>query len=387
VNAQRAPDVLVLGAGILGLACARALAADGLRVEVLEAGALTGDPGADEAGGVAGAASGAAAGMLAPLAEAPVAGPFFEACRASRDRWASWYLEVETAAGMEIGYDRSGTLLVALDEDQEAANGALVAAARVLGEPVVGMDLRELAQRVPAVSRHVRSVHLLPGEHRVDNVRAVRALAIAAQRAGVTLHGHHRVRRVTVAGDAVRIEGDGWQRQAARLVVAAGAWSGAIDGLPALPIRPVRGQMISVGEVDWPWHGVIRGADFYVVRRGQRVVAGATVEEAGFACHPTAAGIHHLTRQLTRLLPGLGELPLGAPWAGLRPGTPDDQPLLGPVAGQPQILIASGHYRNGILLAPWSAEVIAETVRSGALPARAAAFEPGRFAAGSVDRG
>jgi glycine oxidase len=343
------PDVLVLGGGIIGLAAARELALRGLRVEVVErlpAGAE---------------ASLAAAGMLSPFSEAIAPGPFLEICRASRDLWGPWVAALEEETGLTVDYDTSGSLLVALGEEDEAGLDQAVRSARDLGEPADEIDIAALRHRVPDITPAVRRAVHLAGEHRVDNVQLCAVLALAARKLGVTIHYDSEVERVErrQPEGAVLIHGRHWRKEARMLVLAAGAWSGLIPELPPLPLRPVRGQMLLLGGVEWPWRGIVRQGHLYVVRRGATgLLVGATVEEAGFDKHNTVEGVEDLLAFARRLLPGIGGHRLESLWAGLRPGTPDGLPILGRIPGWP-VLAATGHFRNGILLAPWTAREVA----------------------------
>ena len=366
---RKAPvlDVLVVGGGIIGLACARELARAGKRVEVLER---------KRAGAEA---SIAAAGMLAPLAEVPQPGPFLDACRASRDLWPGWAAELSRETGLSIELDTSGTLLVALDSDEEAHLEAIAEAAEAAGELVEEIGHDHFRQWVPDASPGIRRVLRLTGDHRVDNVQACAVLAAAALAAGVTISYDFEVERIEQTRGGVRVVADGDIREAEILILAAGAWSGQIPGGPSLPVRPVRGQILLLQGIDWPWRGCLRGQHGYAVRRGATgLLVGATTEEAGFFCHPTVAGIESLLAFTRHVLPGLDAARLETVWAGLRPGTPDGLPLIGFLPGWP-VLTATGHFRNGILLAPWTArEVARQAAGLGASP-EAAGFAPCRF--------
>jgi len=371
---MKTPDVLILGGGIIGLACAHELAKAGLKVELLERRSA----GAE--------ASLAAAGMLAPLSESPEPGPFFEACQASRDLWVSWAAALAEETGMSIEHDTSGSLVVALEPEEEPQLEALAETARALGEPAEEIAPGTLAHWVPDLSSSVRRALRLSGDHRIDNVQACAVLAAAAARAGATLtYGFEvlRVERSAADDQRVRVIGKSGAREAARLVLAGGAWSGRIPGLPMLPVRPVRGQMALLTGVHWPWGGSVRHAlsgGAYAVRRGVTgLLIGSTVEEAGFDAHPTLAGIEGLLAFARHAFPGLSGAHLETVWAGLRPGTPDDLPLLGPLPGWAAVLAATGHFRNGILLAPWTAREVVRLVLDGGSADIGSPFSPARF--------
>ncbi|HEX2642506.1 MAG TPA: glycine oxidase ThiO [Thermoanaerobaculia bacterium] len=365
------PDVLILGGGIIGLACARELACTGRRVEVLER---------REAGAEA---SLAAAGMLAPLSESPAPGPFLDACQASRDLWVSWVPALEEEAGISLDYDTSGALQVALDEEEERSLDGFARAAEELGERIEEIEVETLRHWVPDISPDARRALRVLGDHRIDNIQACAALKISAARHGVVLSYGFEAERVETAGPGVRVTGKGGDtREAEVLVLAAGAWSGHLSGLPHLPVRPVRGQMALLGGVEWPWKGSVRGPHAYAVRRGETgLLIGATVEEAGFAAHTTVGGVQSLLAFARRTFPGLEGARLEAVWAGLRPGTPDGLPILGFLPGHP-VLAATGHFRNGILLAPWTARQVAALLDAGPAadpPPGLAPFHPGRL--------
>lgn len=359
-------DAIIVGGGIIGLACARELARAGMKVELLErlpAGAE---------------ASLAAAGMLSPMAET-LPGPLLDACRESRDLWLSWAADLAEETGLSVEHDASGALLVALDDRDEAWLDRIAAEARSIGgvgEPVEEIDGSTLSRWVPDASPAIRRSLLLPGEHRVDNVQACAVLAIAARKAGAVLTYGVHVEGIERAGFGVRVVTRDRDVEADLLVLAAGAWSGK---LMSLPVHPVRGQMLLLGGVDWPWSGSFRSRHGYAVRRGATgLLVGATVEEAGFASYNTPGGVESLLRFTKHTLPGLDNARLETTWAGLRPGTPDGLPILGPVPGWP-VIAATGHYRNGILLAPWTAREVARLAASPDVD-EAGPFSPARFA-------
>ncbi|MEO8277210.1 MAG: glycine oxidase ThiO [Thermoanaerobaculia bacterium] len=361
------PDVLVLGAGLIGLAAARELAGRGLSVELLEAR----HPGAG--------ASSAGAGLLAPISDWESTRPFIDICRRARDDWRTFRNDLVAESGIDIEYDTSGGYLIAHEPGDDATLDETVAIAATAGEDALEVDVDLVRAVVSDLTPAARRALHLAGEHRVDNVAACAALAESCRRRGVVLSAGFVAHRVAFPDRQVVVESSQSRRHAGHLVVASGAWCSAIAGLPDLPVRPIRGQMLRIEGANWPFAGSLRCRHEYVVRRGTAgLLVGATVEEAGFAEYPTVAGVEKLLDFARRLFPGLASARLESTWAGLRPGSPDGRPLLGPWSETP-LTIACGHYRNGILLAPWSGRQIARSIVDREAIESAELFSPHRF--------
>lgn len=362
------PDVLIVGGGLIGLSCARELALLGLRVEVVER--LT--AGAE--------ASLAAAGMLSPLAELDAPDALLAACRASRDQWGPFAAALADETGLDLDYDTSGTLLAALDDEDERLLERTAALAAAVGEPVEELDRAVLLHRAPGLSPSVRRGLLLVGDHRVDCVAACALLAKALESREVPLHYDSEVVSVEVRREGtVLVHGHHWRKEAALVILAAGAWSGRIPGLPELPVHPVRGQIVLLAGIGWPFAGTVRTARGYAVRRGATgLIVGSTREDAGFEKHSTVEGIGNLLDFTRETFPGLAAVRVESAWAGLRPATPDGLPLIGRLPGLP-VLAATGHFSHGILLAPWTAREVGRLALGQTPDPALPAFAPGRL--------
>ena len=376
MSQQPATDVLVVGGGVIGLAIAWRAAGAGMTVTVV-----------DETPGQG--ASWAAAGMLAPVTEVHYGErPLLGLNLAAADRWPAFAEEVEEAGGQPVGYRPGGTLAVARDADDNAALEDLYQFQLRCGLEVERLRSRECRQLEPGLAPSIRGGVLAAGDHQVDNRALVEALLAACRRAGVRLVAG-RVAELASEGDRVTgvVLGDGDRLAAGAVVLAAGCWSGGLGGLAAEalpPVRPVKGQLLYLkGSADEPLCSRnVRGLEVYVVPRGDgRVVVGATVEEQGFDTRVTAGAVHDLLRAALELLPDVAELELLETVVGLRPGSPDNAPMLGP-AGPEGLVVATGHYRNGILLTPVTADAIAELLADGRVPELIAPFTPGRFSVG-----
>ncbi len=369
-------DVVVVGGGIIGLACAWRLAQGGAAVAVVDPAPGSG-------------ASNAAAGMLAPVTEVQYGEQ--ELLRLNREaarRWPAFAAELEEATGVAVGYRADGTLAVALDVDVLRALDELRRFQESLGLAVTRRDRRSCRAREPWLSPRVRGGVLADEEHQVDPRRTVDALVAASERGGVALV-RQPVAAITVTGGrVVGVQTPTSQLRCETVVLAAGSWSRCIAGIPpdALPpVRPVKGQILrlrfdpSSPPVTGTLRGLAAGRSVYLVPRASgELVVGATVEEAGFDATTTAGAVHDLLRAASDLVPGIAELELVEARAGFRPGTPDNAPLLGPAALD-GLVLATGHHRNGVLLAPVTADAIATVVATGVMPSVASGFDPGRF--------
>lgn len=364
-------DVVVIGAGIIGCACALSLADRGLSVAVVERNA----PGTE--------ATWAAGGMLSPLAEAEHPGPFLDLGLASFARYDAFIARIEDATDLSVDYATDGKLQVALDEAGRQhlveRQGWLAAA----GLETTLLDGDEARRLEPALSPLLNAALMLRKDHRVDNRLLGRVAWIAARQAGVRFVVGRSVERIERSGDRVAGVGldDGRRIAAETVVLAAGAWSAAIEGLPRpLPVFPVRGQMIALETQPPLLRHVIGGERCYIVPRATgRIVVGSTMERTGFTRGVTAGAIRGLIDAVVAHLPSLEQAPLVETWSGFRPATPDELPVLGPDPALGGLVHATGHYRNGILLAPITGELIAQIVTGEATSLDLTPFAPDRF--------
>ena len=370
-----APAVAIIGAGVIGLSIAWRLAQRGAAVTVF-------DQGAAGAG-----ASHAAAGMLAICAEAePGEETLVALGRASQALWPDFAREVEEAAGQTVDLRTEGTLLLALTADDQARLQHRLVFQNSLGLPIEWISGGEARRREPHLAPGIAGAVLSPEDHQVDNRKLVTALRVAAERAGVTICEHCSVQRIVISGG--RATGvalaDGTQVAADAVVLAAGAWSRRIEGLPAdarPPVRPVKGQMLALRmdpSAPLITHVLWAPGAYLAPRYDGRLIVGATVEERGFDATLTAGGVLALLEATWRALPAVEELPIDEMWVGHRPGSRDDAPILGPSAVE-GLVYATGHYRNGILLTPVTADAIARLVLDCAVDPAIAPFGIERF--------
>jgi glycine oxidase len=368
MNSSHAYDVLIIGGGIIGCSIAWRLAQVGVRVTVLD----RGEPGAQ--------ASSAAAGMLAPVSEMVEPESFSALCVASRSLYSHFAAEIEESSGHSVGYRRDGTLLVALNEEQERELAEVCRAQTAQGFILQAMTATEVHAREAGLAPQVRSGLFVPDDHWVDNERLMRGLVVACQRAGVRLEPGHAVYEFHTQGS--RIEsvsaGPGSRFSAHTYVLAAGCWSGEIAGQLEAPLIPCRGQMMEF-EVGRELPFVVRAGIHYLVPRPQgRLVLGTTSEYRGFEKAVTAQGLLSILAGAARLAPAVSEHRFLRAWAGLRPDTPDHLPILG-YGTIENLVFATGHFRNGILLAPVTAEIISDLILKRTTSRSLEACRPTRF--------
>lgn len=375
-NAEPAFDALVVGAGAVGLACAWRAAQRGLRVRVLE----RGEPGSG--------ASGVAAGMLAPAGEAAWGEErLFKAAAASHRAWPRFAAELRDLTGIDPGLARGGALHVALDADEAAELRRRHVLMESLGLEATWLRGRECRALEPGLGPSAFAGVDAPHEAAVDPGALVRSLRAACAEAGAEVVCAAAVVDGIWQGEALAglVTADGGRHRAGQTVLAAGAWSGQADWLPEAgrpPVRPVKGQVITLrGAPGAAVTGriVVTERVYLVPRREGRLIVGATVEEMGFDTRVTAGGVHELLREAYRVLPEVAELELERVAAGLRPGTPDNAPLVGRGAVE-GLILATGHFRNGLLLAPLTATAIASLLAGDGLPGELAVADPARFA-------
>jgi glycine oxidase len=412
-------DLAIVGGGIVGLSVAWRARAGGMSVAVLERDAL------------GAGATHAAAGMLAPVAEVE----FGEAGRRvlelgmrSARMWPAFAAELERASGIDVGLRPTGTLVVARDDDEARELERQLAFRESLGLRAVRLRASEAREHEPALAPTVRLALHAPDDHSVDPRSVIAALRRACEQNGVELREHADVLGVELDASETRVVGvrvsndprdgtpvadvggggdanggflgDGLAFEvvyARDVVVAAGAWSGGLAGLPGgagVPVRPVKGQIMRLRDPAGPGllEGVVRFKGGYLVPRGDgRYVLGATMEERGFEPYATVGGVYELLRNAHELVPGVSELHIEELGVGYRPSTPDNAPVIGPGALE-GLTWATGHHRNGILLASLTAELVMASLagrRSAAgghdLDELLAICDPGRFASRASD--
>lgn len=363
-------DVIVVGGGVMGCASAYALARRGARVVVLERSV----PGAE--------ASSAAAGMLGAQSESHAPGPFASLSIASRERFGRWAEELRDATGIDVEHRACGILQIAHDERGAEELARTAAWQRAEGLEAELLDARATLAKEPSLGEGVVAGLHFPRDGRIDPPRLLRALRIAAERAGVRFQSGTYVKRVAAAegrARGVELEG-GALLEAEHVVVAAGSWSTLVGGVPLASdaVRPARGQIVELVLPAPVTRGVISASSVYLSPRDDgRVLVGSTLEFVGYERATTAGAIRDLLTAATRAIPALERADFSRAWSSFRPHTAHGLPYIGRSSIE-RVWLATGHFRNGILLSPITAEIIAALVSGEAPPVELAPFEAPR---------
>ena len=372
-------DVVIVGGGIIGGSIALELARRNLRVIVFDRQELMHE------------ASWAAAGMLSPAPDSPAAIPLVPLARASLALYPGFIDAIEESSEISTGYRTGGTLEVLCHGDAERELSTLVALHHGLGLACEPLPLEEAQEMEPALGRDARAAAFLPYEASVNPRSLNAALLDASSMAGAELRPGANV--VSLIKDKKRCAGvetaAGEAFSAGHIVIAAGCWTSQLpDAAPYAPTRPVRGQMVALRHAGIPLRRVLRSERGYIVPRDhetpQNLVAGSTLENAGYEKAVTSGGLEEILGAVNELAPSLASAEILDTWSGLRPGTPDQLPVLGPTDVE-GLMIATGHYRNGILLAPVTAKLITDWITEGRTTLNCEDFSPLRFLRGNAD--
>lgn len=366
-------DIIVVGAGIIGCAVAYELARRGALVKLVD----------DRPVGMG--ATQASAGILAPYIEADAGGPLLELTVRSLDLFDDFVARVSIDSGSAISYRRTGTLDVAADQDEMRALTGIAAALSKRSVPARLLDAAGVRAEEPQIGDDAVGGLLIDTHGFVAARDLTRALAVAASRAGAQLVEHRRVRRIASRNGKVVVDADGGSLNGDAVVVAAGCWSGgiAIEGVTAhLPVRPVRGQLLSLEWVGTPLRRVTWSRRCYLVPwEDGTVLLGATVEEAGFDERATVSGVHDLLDAAGGVVPHARAAGFRGARVGLRPATTDGLPIVGASQAVPNLVYASGHFRNGVLLAPLTAQLVADAMLENRVDPLMKTLSPSRFGA------
>jgi len=362
-------DVVIIGGGVIGLTIARALALRGVRdVCVVERATL----GAE--------ASSAAAGMLLPQVESATKGDFFTLSCRSRDLYASFAAALRDETGIDVELDTTGTLYLALNSsDQEEIEKGYYHQNQA-GLPVELLSAKAARDLEPCISESATGALLFPKDIQVENRRLLNALANSISNLGVTVLTGTNVDSLVMEGKRlIGVQTRSGTIHCSAAVVAAGSWSTFIKHTHC-SIEPVRGQMVCFeAKPQLTRHILFSRRGYIVPRRDGRLLAGSTSENAGFAKCVTAGGISSILTNAHEISPAVSNLPVIDTWAGLRPRAADGLPVLGPCVEIDGLFYATGHYRNGILLAPVTGELISEAIVNGVASPLLAPFSPERF--------
>ncbi len=366
-------QLAVVGGGVIGAACARAAAQRGLNVTLFA-------PGPDPA-----AASAASAGMLAAQIE-PTDAALLPLAVRGRDLYEDLATTLKDTTGIDIGFQRCGILTVAYEDAEVAALFDRVAHQRQAGLRCDWLDTAELHERWPGIAPGAWGALFAPEDGCLDPGRLAEALRADAKRLGVTVHPGTAGRVTITAGRLTSLVVGRTRIPVEQVVIAAGVWSSRIGGLPRpIPVEPVRGQLVATA---WPGGipaAIVYHGEGYLLPRGDEAILGSTMERVGFNARTTAAGVSQIRRATARLCPGLRALPAHRAWAGLRPVTPDARPIIGADPDVGGLWYATGHGRNGILLAAITGEIIGGLLSTGQTDVDISQLTVGRFNTGAAD--
>ena len=374
-------QILIIGGGVIGLSIARELNKRGVRnVTVLEKGNCGQE------------ASWAAGGMLGPQAEADEAGVFFEVCSASRDLYPDLAAELLDETGIDIELDRSGTLYLAFTDEDVREIRERAEWQRSAGMKIEHWTADEARRAEPFISPDVREALFFPEDWQVENRKLLAALRRYAEINGIEILENTQVERLSVEdGVVVGAETDNETFSSDLTIVATGAWTSLIKlGIAEMPvnIEPIRGQIITFQTAKQLFQRVIYSPRGYIVPRADgRVLAGSTTEFVGFDKTITETAVHRLRVMASEIAPSTAGLSTSDHWSGLRPVASDKMPVIGHIEGTSGLYIATGHYRNGILLAPWTAQNVADKLINGESSVYLDAFSPDRFRLRGVSTG
>ncbi|MFQ5847932.1 MAG: glycine oxidase ThiO [Candidatus Methylomirabilales bacterium] len=367
----RTADVIIIGAGVVGCSVAYHLAGMGVKgIVVLDRGRVGGE------------ASGAAAGMLAPQCEAAGPGPFLDFCLAARRYYERFEPELKACTQIDIEYLDWGILYLLDEEGDEAAEGRYRWQTE-LGLQVERLTREEVGKLEPGLTREIGGALFFPGDHHVNNTELTRALAQAARSRGVRIVEGCPVTGFLYEGDrvaGVRTPLDVYT--APHIILCAGAWSGQLGTLLGrrMPVEPARGQILYAELQEPPLRHPVWGREGYLVPRlNGGLIVGSTVEYVGFEKTVTLEGIRSLSALALSLVPTLAEQPFTRAWAGFRPHAKDGLPVIGPLQGLAGLTVATGHFRNGILLSPFTGRLVAELVLGESPSFPLDPFSPTRF--------
>jgi len=374
-RAGNTSEVVVIGAGIVGAAIAYELVQRGVSVTVLDA------------RGVGLGSTQASAGMLVPYIEGVRRGPMLDLAVASLAMYDEFVERVTRDSGVAVTYQRTGSLEVATEDESADQLKATASSLTAAGVACTLLDRQQAREAEPQLALDVIAGLLVPGHGFVVASDLSGAVTAAAIKHGANLRVPARVRRISIEdksidGRSIRVDLENDTLTARQVVIAAGSWSGQLDlpGIPPLPVRPVRGQLLQLAWSGPPLARVTWGSRCYLVPVSpEALLVGATVEEAGFDERATVAGVRDLLDAACDLIPHTWQATFGGARVGLRPGTPDELPIIGRSRKLPGVIYATGHYRNGVLLAPLTAKLVTELIIADREDPMLKATSPQRF--------